>query len=216
MLYFFVLSWQVVMGWIGQKALIGMVAMIGLTVLFGFLHVIVYWCLVRHRELRYLRTHIIGLDIDEVLSDHREAFCRILSSETGKALDAKTITKIPVHECKGLCDRDGQQIVLNWRDEHAVFNRAAYWETMTTYEGAADTIRELKDVLNFEVIIFTYRPWPNPVTFDQTKQEQIAREWASKAWFSAWKPYRGGQANREELQPITRDTSQLCHTTNHC
>jgi len=182
-----VFTQRVVSSWIGYKSL----TTGGFTILFALLHVAIYCYLVRHRELRYLRTHIIGLDIDGVLGDHREAFCRNLLSETTKDLDPKTIFRIPVHECKELYDSSGQSVTLTLEDEHAVFNRRSYWETMTTYAGAAETIRALKDVFNFKIIIFTHRPWPNPVTFDQAKKDQIAAEWSSKAWLSAWRPYRG-------------------------
>ena len=48
--------------------------------LFFVLHFFAYFMLARHRETGYLRSNIVGVDIDGVLNMHKEHFCKLLKS----------------------------------------------------------------------------------------------------------------------------------------
>jgi uncharacterized HAD superfamily protein len=123
---------------------------------FFILHFMIYAALVGYRERRYLRTHIIGLDIDGVISDQLSGFVETLARVTGKSVRPDAITKIPVHECQGL--------EVTEDDEHNVFNRPEYWTGLKVHANASRRIEQLKDVFGFQIHIFTYRPWPNQRT----------------------------------------------------
>ncbi|MBW3598149.1 MAG: hypothetical protein KY475_12865, partial [Planctomycetes bacterium] len=71
-------------------------------VAFALVHWGIYAWLVRYYDTSYLRTRIIGLDIDGVIGDQRRTFCAYLRREGGARLSADSITKIPVHECMSL------------------------------------------------------------------------------------------------------------------
>jgi len=128
---------------------------LGPSLAFLFLHFLAYWWLARRRELGYLRSYIIGVDIDGVLNLHREHFCRLLKENTGKEINPDQITAIPVHECAGLGVTRG--------DEKKVFNDPKYWIDMPVQEDAPDVLRRLRNSFNLKVFIFTHRPWPTTV-----------------------------------------------------
>jgi hypothetical protein len=65
-------------------------------ILFQWLLYIYYYA--RNRETSYLKSSIIGVDIDGVLNKHKEKFCELLKKNTGKDLLPENITIIPVHE----------------------------------------------------------------------------------------------------------------------
>src|SRR6266545_2115015 len=66
-----------------------------------WVHVFSYVWLSWYREKHYLRGHIVGVDIDGVLNDHRTQFAKILKIRTNKDLDPELITRLPVHEIPG-------------------------------------------------------------------------------------------------------------------
>jgi uncharacterized HAD superfamily protein len=132
-------------------------------------HLASYVCLARHRERAYLRTHIVGVDIDGVLNEHRPHFCALLKELLGKELDPESITHIPVHELPhAKVTRD---------DEHAVFNHPRYWTEMPVKEGAADVLKELRNVFRYKVWLFSYRPWPNEDTFLPDRRGEYGQFW---------------------------------------
>uniref|UniRef100_A0A7V4E5I0 Uncharacterized protein n=1 Tax=candidate division WOR-3 bacterium TaxID=2052148 RepID=A0A7V4E5I0_UNCW3 len=126
-----------------------------LTLLLLVFQVLIYYFFARHREIGYLKSNIIGVDIDGVLNKHRGHFCRLLKEKTGKTVEPEKITCIPVHEIPSLdVSRD---------DERKVFNDPTYWIDMPPDEKAPDVIRRLKNIMNFKIYIFTYRPWPDEI-----------------------------------------------------
>jgi hypothetical protein len=122
--------------------------------IFFFAHFGVYLYLSRHRESGYLRSNIMGIDIDGVLNKHRDHFCSLLLENTGISLDPERIVVMPVHEDPNLhIQRD---------DERAVFNDPRYWIEMPVVDKAVcDRLRSLKNIFKFKLYIFTYRPWPD-------------------------------------------------------
>ena len=47
-----------------------------------------------------------------------------------------------------------------------MFNATDYWKDMPAYKDAVRVIRELHDLYRFRIMIFTYRPWPNPAAYE--------------------------------------------------
>lgn len=117
-----------------------------------FLHFRFYYLYARYRDRSYLRSNIIGIDIDGVLNKHRKHFCFLLKEKTGKDINPEKINVIPVHEGK---------LGITREEERAVFNDPEYWVNMPVMEGAEKNIRKIHNVLRLKVWIFTYRPWPD-------------------------------------------------------
>ena len=152
------------------------------TLSFFGLHFLAYLWLIHYYASRYLRTHIIGLDIDGVLSNHRSTFSLVLGQQADISLLPESITRIPVNECDTLRSPSGEQLRLTQQDEHRVFNRLAYWRDMQAYERAADVLRELKEAMHFRLVIFTHRPWPNPSRYPSSMPKDATREWQELIW----------------------------------
>ena len=147
-----------------------------LVVLFAALHWLLYKMLGEHRERTYLQKPIIGVDIDGVLNAHRPQFSAHLKALTGKDLPADEITHIPVHEIPGTSVTES--------DEHAVFNWVSYWEDMPPIQDDVGRfVRKLRNILGFQVWIFTHRPWPEPSTFPANKE---CHYWCAWRKLSAW------------------------------
>jgi len=146
------------------------------------IHILLYIWLGRYREWGYLRGgHILGIDIDGVLNEHRSHFCGLLASQTGKELHDDQITRIPVHEIPG-CS-------VTREDEHAVFNWPRYWSEMPATQGAAKVIASLRNQFGYQIWVFTHRPWPQPTTFPQESQQRYWEEWQKHSqWvrFAKW------------------------------
>jgi len=117
------------------------------------LHLLIYFRYCEHRERAYIRSNILGIDIDGVLCEHRKQFCSLLRSNTGKILDPNQITVIPVHEHPDLD--------VTREDERKVMNDPKYWVDMDVFRGAAETIKKLKKTLKLSIYIFTWRGWPS-------------------------------------------------------
>lgn len=147
-----------------------------LIVSFAALHWLLYAKLAEHRERTYLQKPIIGVDIDGVLNAHRPHFSAQLKALTGKALAADEITHIPVRKIPGAG--------ITEADEQTVFNWAGYWADMPPIQDDVGSIvRKLRNVLGFQVWIFTYRPWPEPNTFPPNQE---CRYWCAWQKLSAW------------------------------
>ncbi len=117
------------------------------------LHLLVYFRYCEHRERAYIRSNILGIDIDGVLCEHRKQFCSLLRTNTGKRLEPNQIRIIPVHEHPGLG--------VTREDERKVFNDPKYWVNMNVFRDAAETIKKLKNTLKLSIYIFTWRGWPD-------------------------------------------------------
>jgi len=150
-----------------------------------------------YRERAYLRSNIIGVDIDGVLTQHRQHFCEILNKNRGKSIAPDAITAIPVRECEGL--------KVSKDDEDAVFNDPNYWIEMPVEQGAAYNLERIRNVFKLEVFIFTYRPWPSIGKPDQN--EQIAMKWVQALQTYTRKVSNrspSGNLKRKPMDTITR------------
>ena len=123
---------------------------------FVVLHLAIYSLYSRHRERAYLKSNILGIDIDGVLNRHRDKFCELLYETSQKTIKPDEIKVIPVHE--------NGNFNITRGDERQVFNEPSYWKEMYVIDDAAEIIRKLKNSFKLKVYIFTYRPWPdNPI-----------------------------------------------------
>jgi uncharacterized HAD superfamily protein len=133
------------------------------------LHFLLYYENAEYRETGYLRSHIIGIDIDGVLNDHREHFCNLLKRKTGKVVEKDKITIIPVHECPGL------GVVRE--DENKVFNDPEYWIKMPLLQDVSEVLRKIKNQFNFKLYIFSHRPWPNITNLEENERRAYINNW---------------------------------------
>jgi len=115
----------------------------------GFMYIYYY---ARNRETSYLKSSIIGVDIDGVLNKHREKFCELLKKNTGKNLFPENITIIPIHE--------NPKLNVTKEEEKKVFNDPEYWIDMPKIDGAIKTLNKIKNLFRLKVFIFTFRDWP--------------------------------------------------------
>lgn len=141
-----------------------------ITLCFFSLHLIAYWGIARSRELTYLKSYSVGIDVDGVLNKHREHFCSLLSSLTGKQLNPETILRIPVHE--------DPHSGITEDDEKTVFDNPQYWTEMPCAESAALSIRKLRNGLKLKIRIFTYRPYPSEKT---RSNKDAMKQWRDTA-----------------------------------
>ena len=139
-------------------------------------HVVLYGSLTRYRERSYLRSRILGVDIDGVLNDHRTQFCRVLREKMNKDLNPGAIVRIPVHE---ISDAD-----VTEDDEQAVFNWPSYWVEMPPKEDAADMLKKIRNQLGYNIWLFTSRGWPEPDRYPKGREKQYATAWKQAWWKS--------------------------------
>jgi hypothetical protein len=129
---------------------------IAISVIFFVLHIELYRWYAYHRETEYLRSNIIGIDIDGVLNKHRYQFCKILSEIfPDKIIDPNDILIYPVHEYA--------KLDLAEDDAKKVFNKAEYWTEMPVREDAKKYIDKIRNIFKLKTYIFTYRPWPDMI-----------------------------------------------------
>jgi uncharacterized HAD superfamily protein len=119
---------------------------------FGLWHYVSYRLYAHHREHGYLRSFILGVDIDGVLNLHRTKFAEKLHELTGKSVDPERMTTIPLH--------DDPSIGVDREDEKRIFNTLDYWTDMPVMPQAKDVLRKLRKQFKLKIHIFTYRPWP--------------------------------------------------------
>ena len=100
-IYFFtaMVAWEF-LGF-AQNPVINLVTF-GTTTSFIFFHLFLYFSFAQRRELSYLHSNIIGVDIDGVLNNQKEHFCEYLKNKTGINISPNQITATPVHDCEGL------------------------------------------------------------------------------------------------------------------
>lgn len=137
------------------------------TLLFLIFHFLIYGWYAQHRKFAYLKSNILGIDIDGVLNRHREHFCKILEVKTGIQIEPDDIIVIPVHEWPTL------QVTKD--DEREVFNEPKYWVDMPVVKDAPNRIKSLKNIFKLKIYIFTYRPWPDRKEQDEQERDQEAR-----------------------------------------
>lgn len=154
--------------WLLIPAVIGVVA-----------HLLVYGGLSRHREWSYLRGHIIGVDVDGVLGMHRERFCEVLRDDCGGPdIDPQLLDRMPVRDCMDLETRDGEPCELTEADEVNVFHQPTYWSQMKPYPQAAYVLQRLRDVMDYKILVFSWRPWPNWGKVPKDDRCACLRHWA--------------------------------------
>jgi len=156
--------------------------------LFILAHYAGYRYVTSYRESSYLRSNIIGVDIDGVLNKHRGHFCRMLKEARGIIIKPERITTIPVHNCKGLR--------VSREDEIAVFNTPQYWTEMPPDPEAGDFLNRLKNALNMKVEIFTSRPWPAASAPSEAVAPAVKDSWSEETRRYAGLAYRGRPASR--------------------
>lgn len=135
------------------------------------IHYTIYREMAGHREYAYLKSNIIGIDVDGVLNKHRDQFCKILKKNTGIDINPDDICHIPVHE--GL-----DNVTRN--HELAVFNDPSYWINMPPREEIAQNIKKLKNALDFKIFVFTSRPWPDLSKLDHGEVGRSLTDWRSQ------------------------------------
>lgn len=136
-------------------------------------HVLFFKELAWYREFGYLKSNIIGIDVDGVLNKHREHFCQILS-RFGVSILPENITHIPIHEIPNL------NPPVSRANEIGVFNSPEYWMEMPQREQAADNVKKLANSLGFKIYIFTYRPWPDSTNLSGAPAKQLLSDWQQK------------------------------------
>ncbi len=146
-------------------------ASVGIVFVCVLLHLGTYWWLTWYRDNKYLRKYIIGVDIDRVLNKHRDHFCYMIWFLFQKSIWTDQITYIPVHNCKGLN--------VSQAEEETVFNQPLYWIDLPPLEGAAATLRKLKNDFGFKIYIFTDNtaPFPEPAQYPAAQREQYEQLW---------------------------------------
>jgi uncharacterized HAD superfamily protein len=146
---------------------VSVAAIIG-SFLFFVAHFVFYWAFARYRETRYLKSGIIGIDIDGVMNSHREHFCSLLAQKRGKIISPGQITHIPVHEA---------DLGVSREDEMVVFNDARYWIDMPIENTTSSNLKKLRNIFKFKLFIFTHRPWPNVTTIDKNERKTVIASW---------------------------------------
>lgn len=144
------------------------VATIGGAFFFFVMHFVFYWKFARYRETGYLKSSIIGIDIDGVMNRHRNHFCSLLAQKTGKEITPEQITHIPVHEA---------DLEVTREDERLVFNDSKYWIDMPVEDTTPDNLKKLRNIFKFKLFIFTHRPWPNVVVIDKKDRKAVISSW---------------------------------------
>jgi len=123
------------------------------SLVFMLFHIIIYMIYARYREYKYLKSNILGIDIDGVLNKHRENFCYMVNKELQKDISPDEIVIIPVNE--------NPKIEITREEERKIFNNPEYWTKMPVINEAPEIIQKIQNSLNIKVYIFTYRPWPD-------------------------------------------------------
>lgn len=139
-----------------------------------FLILLIHWYFSRRitnfKNYGYLKSYIIGIDIDGVLNKHRRTFCTILYENTGKTLWENEITRVPVSLIP-----DKQ---INRTDEFKVFNDPNYWKNQEIFdEKTSDIITELRNSFGYKINIFSFRPWPDYKYIKEEERLEIFRKW---------------------------------------
>lgn len=132
------------------------------------LHNFYYKSIAYNREYSYLKSNVIGIDIDGVLNKHREHFCSILYKITSKTINPDQITHIPVHEAS---------IDITEEEALEVFNDPRYWIDMPCNENAQKNIYTLKNYYNMKIYLFTHRPWPKVIGLNVKDREETNNKW---------------------------------------
>lgn len=151
---------------------------------FLFIHLGYYWWISKYRLSMYLKSRIIGIDIDGVLNKHRETFCEIHEKNLHALFEEKEIpvelkltpeeiTIIPVSQI------DTKKIRVD--HEYDVFNNPSYWsEQVVIDKNVGKIIKELKNSFGYNINIHSFRPWPQYTYGKILDVENINKLWGIK------------------------------------
>ncbi len=153
---------------------------------FFLIHLIYYSWISKYRLSIYLKSRIIGIDIDGVLNKHRETFCEIHKKnlltqykENDIPLELKLtpeeITNIPVSQI------EAKKILVN--HEYDVFNNPSYWSDQVLIDNnVGKIIKELKNSFGYKINIHSFRPWPQYTYGKILDRENINKLWGIKTF----------------------------------
>jgi uncharacterized HAD superfamily protein len=145
---------------------------IGLAIILLMIHWFVAKYITNFREYSYLKSNIIGIDIDGVLNKHRRTFCTLLYKYTNKTLWEDEVIKVPV----SLIPNKG----ITRHDEFIVFNNQKYWIVQKVFDDkTADTIDELRNSFGYKICIFSNRPWPDTKYLSENEKYGVLKKWWS-------------------------------------
>jgi len=161
------------------------------------IHFLSYAQMARFREHGYLKSFILGIDIDGVLNDHRKHFCDLLSQSQIKkktnSLLPEDITTIPLHECRILN--------VSRSDEKKVFNNVRYWTEMPSIKDVELEVSRIKR-FNLKIFIFSHRPWPSTdgleLRLGEQGEDQSAIAGQSKTIQEEWKGQTAALVNKTQ------------------
>lgn len=137
-----------------------------LTAIFAVIHLLRYMHKSNSRDLNYLRSNIIGIDIDGVINNQREHFCKVLEENAGIKLLPDNINHIPVSKIPNAN--------ITGKDEISVFNDPNYWIKLPPKEYSQEILNKISKSLSLEIYLFTHRPWPTKeVTANERKEWKI-------------------------------------------
>jgi len=137
-------------------------------------HWVLYCTMAKYREKSYLKSRILGIDIDGTIGNHTHQYCAMLKELTGIAITADQITTIPVSKIKGLSlTREDHEI--------PIFHEPRYWIEMKGFAAVEDYISNLRTKLGYQVVIFTDRSWPAFQHMEHEKRKAIQRKWKEAA-----------------------------------
>lgn len=139
-------------------------------ILLTIFHLFLYWRYSKHREYGYLKSNIIGIDIDGVLNKHRIQFCDFYNKNNRQAtLKPEDITHIPVHE--------NNNFNITKDDEENIFNNPDYWINMPAEENIKPVLNKLKNIFKLKLFIFTHRPWPIESNLNCKDYTTLLKDW---------------------------------------
>ncbi len=156
---------------------------VGVFTLVFICHIIYYLIVSKFRRISYLRSRIIGVDIDGVLNKHRETFCKVHKDNLNKIyrdnipenklINPDDINRIPVHL---IGNKD-----IDRNDEFDVFNNPTYWFGQELCdERIPSIIKEIRNSFGYRIVIHSFRPWPQFEYGNILKENEINKLWKIK------------------------------------
>lgn len=139
-------------------------------ILFFTMHLMYYFYMANYRNFNFMKNQIIGIDIDGVLNNHRDIFCKHLKNKFNIDLDPEFINKIPVHKM--------DNSVVTRDMEFDIFNDPQYWNDLELIDSnVSNIIQELKNLIGYKIHIHSYRPWPQ-FSFGTQPKDYVLKKWS--------------------------------------
>lgn len=174
---------------------------------FFYAHLFYYSFISNYRRSMYLKSSIIGIDIDGVLNKHRETFCdkhmenmRITYGNNpippDMILTPDEIVRIPVSLI------DNKRISVD--NEFDVFNHPKYWsDQILINEHIGKVIKELKNSFGYKINIHSYRPWPQYEYGNILNESRINELWGIKS-INLWSNIKFRYGKKRKLKKLTK------------